>query len=122
MHGQQGILGFPIGDYPIPQVVVLPYAPTIITPASRGNRFEIKLLGALTLGNPVGGYHGQQCVWDLLQDATGSRVLTLGSAFALGTDITSTTLTTTANKRDFLTAIYNATVLKWYVVGFVKGF
>ncbi|MEU8588975.1 hypothetical protein AB0C59_18530 [Streptomyces sp. NPDC048664] len=41
--------------------------------------------------------------------------------FALGTTVSAVTLTTGANKRDFLTAIYNTSKNKWYVVDFVKG-
>ncbi|MFI1539588.1 hypothetical protein [Streptomyces anandii] len=53
---------------------------------------------------------------------TGSRTLTLNSVFALGTTISSVTLTTGGNKRDFLTALYNAGKNKWYVIDFVKGY
>ncbi|MER8225421.1 hypothetical protein ABTZ58_33685 [Streptomyces sp. NPDC094143] len=34
----------------------------------------------------------------------------------------SATLTTMSGQRDFLTAIYNATTNKWYVLDFVKRF
>ena len=78
--------------------------------------------GNRTLANPTNPTDGQKVTWEIIQDATGSRTLTLGAKFALGTDISSTTLTTTASKRDFLGAVYNATADKWYVIAFVKGY
>jgi len=102
--------------------VTLTDAATVATDASLGNHFRVTLAGNRTLGNPTNPTDGQRCVWELIQDATGSRTLTLGSAFALGSDITAVTLTTTASKRDFLSAVYNSTATKWYVVAFIKGY
>lgn len=117
----------PSGDVIAPAVITgtpadLTDAATIATDASLGSHFRVTLGGNRTLGNPTNPTDRQRVVWELIQDATGSRTITLGSAFALGTDLTSITLTTTASKRDFLGAIYNATTAKWYVVAFMKGF
>jgi hypothetical protein len=98
---------------------------TLATDASLGNHFRTTLAGATrTLGNPTNGTDGQRIVWELIQDGSGSRGTTfnLDTKWALGTDISSIVLTTTADKRDFLTAIYNSTADKWYIVGFVKGY
>jgi len=97
-------------------------ASTIATDASLGNRYRVTLAGNRTLGNPSNPTDGQQIVWEIVQDGTGSRTISLDTKFALGTDITAVTLSTTANKRDFLTAIYNSTADKWFVVGFIKGY
>lgn len=97
-------------------------AATVATDASLGNHFRVTLGGNRTLGNPTNPTDRQKVVWELVQDATGSRTITLGSAFALGTDLTAVTLTTTPSKRDFLGAVYNATTSKWYVIAFMKGF
>jgi hypothetical protein len=102
--------------------VALTDATTIATDASLGNYFRVTLGGNRTLGNPTNMVDGQKCIWELIQDGTGSRTITLGSAFALGTDISAVTLTTTASKRDFLGAIYNSTATKWYVLAFTKGY
>ena len=102
--------------------VTLTDAATIATDASLGNHFRVTLGGSRTLGNPTNPTDGQKVIWELIQDATGSRTITLGSAFALGTDISSVTLTTTASKRDFLGAVYNSTASKWYVIAFTKGY
>lgn len=113
--------GLSVGGYQ-PPPVTLTDAATIATNASLGNYFRVTLAGNRTLGNPTNPTDGQKAIWEIIQDATGSRTLTLGSAFALGTTITSTTLTTTASKRDFLGAVYNSTAAKWYVIAFTKGF
>ncbi|HSX07470.1 MAG TPA: hypothetical protein VLG11_01100 [Candidatus Saccharimonadales bacterium] len=102
--------------------VTLTDAATIATDASQSNQFRVTLGGNRTLGNPTNPTDGQKVMWEIIQDGTGSRTLTLDTAFALGTDISSITLTTTAGKRDFLGAVYNSGTSKWYVIAFVKGY
>lgn len=97
-------------------------AATIATDASLGNHFRVTLGGNRTLGNPTNPTDGQKVVWELIQDIAGSRTITLDTDFALGSDISSITLTTTTGKRDFLGAVYNATTGKWYVIAFTKGY
>lgn len=125
-----GLQEMPSGDVVAPAAIgLVPWAPvtltdatTIATDASLGTHFRVTLGGNRTLGNPTNPTDGQRCIWELIQDATGSRTITLGSNFALGTSIAAVTLTTTASKRDFLGAIYNSTAGKWYVTAFAKGF
>lgn len=112
--------GAPVNPAPAPQT--LTDAATVATNAALGNHFRVTLGGNRTLGNPTNPTDGQKIIWELIQDATGSRTITLDTAFALGTDLTAITLTTTANKRDLLGAIYNASLAKWLVVAFIKGF
>jgi hypothetical protein len=102
--------------------VALTDASTIATDASLGNYFRVTLGGNRTLGNPTNASDGQRIIFEFIQDGTGSRTLAYDTKFAFGTDITAATLTTTINKRDFLTVIYNSTADKFYVVGFVKGY
>jgi hypothetical protein len=97
-------------------------AATIATDASLGNHFRVTLGGNRTLGNPTNAVDGQKIMWEIKQDGTGTRTLTLDTKFALGTDITAVTLTTTINKRDFLGVVYNSTDDKFYVIAFVKGY
>ncbi|HKU18825.1 MAG TPA: hypothetical protein VJP80_06155 [Candidatus Saccharimonadales bacterium] len=105
-----------------PAPVTLTDAATIATDASLGSHFRVTLGGNRTLGNPTNSTDGQKVMWELIQDGTGSRTITLGGNFALGSDISSVTLTTTAGKRDFLGAVYNAAAGKWYVIAFTKGY
>lgn len=103
-------------------VVALTDGATIATNAALGNHCRVTLGGNRTLGNPTNGVDGQKIIWEIIQDGTGSRTITLDTKFALGTDITAVTLTTTASKRDFLGAVYNSTADKWYVIAFTKGY
>lgn len=105
-----------------PSVALSVSASLVATDANLGNYFRVAATANFTLSNPTNPSDGQVIEWEIIQDATGSRVMTLGSKFALGTDITSATLTTTLNKRDFLTARYNSTADKWYIRGFIKGY
>lgn len=102
--------------------VTLTDAATIATDVSLSNHFRVILGGNRTLGAPSNPTDGQRVIWELIQDATGSRTITLDSAFGLGTDIATVTLSTTANKRDFLGAVYNSSATKWFVIAFVRGY
>jgi hypothetical protein len=97
---------------------------TISTDASLGNHFRVTLTGTgRTLANPTNPFDGQKIVYEFIQDGTGSRTITTwGSNFAFGTDVTQPTLTTTANKRDFVGFVYNATAGKWYCLAVAKGY
>lgn len=103
-------------------VPTLTDASSVATDASLGNQFRLTTTQSFTLSNPTNPTDGQRVVWEIIQDGTGSRVMTLGGKFAFGTDLTAATLTTTASKRDFITAIYNVVTDKWYVVAFIKGY
>lgn len=102
--------------------VSLTDAATIATNAALGSYFRVTLGGNRTLGNPTNPKDGQRVTWEFIQDGTGSRTITLDTKFAFGTTIASLTLTTTINKRDFVSAIYNLAADKWYVVEVSKGY
>lgn len=117
----------PSGDTITPAImaiapVVLTDAATIATDASQGSLFRVTLGGNRTLGAPTNPTDGQRAIWEFIQDGTGSRTITLNAVFALGTDLTAITLSTTAAKRDFMGAIYNSTAAKWFVIAFMKGY
>ncbi len=100
----------------------LTYAATTGTDASLSNWFRLTLTGNVTLSNPTNPTDGQRITWEIIQDATGSRTVTLDTQFAFSTDIPSYTATVTASKRDMLTAQYNAGTSKWYVIAISKGY
>jgi hypothetical protein len=102
--------------------VALADAATIATNAALGNHFRVTLGGSRTLGNPTNPTDGQKVVWEIIQDGSGSHTITLDTNFALGTTISSITLSTGAGKRDFLGAVYNASAGKWYVIAFTAGY
>ena len=105
-----------------PAPVILTDAATVVTDASLGTHFRITLGGNRTLGNPTNPTDGQKVMWEFIQDATGSRTITLDSAFAIGSDISSVTLTTVSGKRDFMGAVYNSLTSRWYVIALIKGY
>jgi hypothetical protein len=106
-------------------VATLTDGASIALDASLGNHFRVTLAGNRTLAAPTNPVDGQYIRIEVIQDATGTRTLTLTTGalgFAFGTDIPSITLTTTANARDFIECVYNSTSQRWYVVRFVKGY
>ncbi|MBX4215424.1 hypothetical protein KW797_00515 [Candidatus Parcubacteria bacterium] len=102
--------------------IMLQDAATIAVNCSLGSHFYVTLGGNRTLANPSNPKDGQRIVFEIIQDGTGSRTLTLGSKFAYGVTLSSFTLTTTAAKRDFIGAIYSAADDKFYVVAFADGY
>jgi len=102
-------------------VFALTDAATIATDAAAGAVFTVTLAGNRTLGNPTNSRDGMKRTWRFRQDATGTRTITLGSDFVLGSNIANTTLTATAGKVGYLTAMYDSTAAKWHVLAFEPG-
>ncbi len=102
--------------------VALTDGATINTDASLGSHFRVTLGGNRTMANPTNLTDGQKLLYEVIQDATGSRTLTWGSKFTWGTTITVPTLTTTANKRDFVGVVYNSTADKLYGLAAALGY
>lgn len=103
-------------------VVILTDGASIAVNASLGDVFKVTLGGSRTLSNPTGAVDGQRMTFRIKQDGSGSRTLTLDTKFRLGTDLTSTTLTLTASKTDYIGVIYNGADDKFDVVALVRGF
>lgn len=96
---------------------------TTLVDASLGNTFRLTLTGATTiLGNPSNSTDGQMIIVEVIQDGTGSRLLTYGTNYAFGTLVTSPTLTTTASKTDVLGFMFNSTAGKWRLLAFSPGY
>lgn len=105
-----------------PKVVSLTDATTIAVDASLGNHFVVTLGGNRTLGAPTNPTNGQRILFEIIQDSTGARTLSFNATYAFGTGIPTPTLTTTANKRDFIGFVYNSSSALWYCLAFVNGF
>lgn len=103
-------------------VDVITFASTITPDCSTGNDFRCTLTGAVTVAAPTNAVDGQKITFEFIQDATGSRVVTLNSAFHFGTTLTSFTASTGANKRDRLGVIYNSSANVFDVVAIALGF
>lgn len=81
---------------------------------------RLTLTGTCTL-NITNGYDGQQLLLEILQNGTGTYVLTTGTGWAFGTDITSYTNTLTASKRDLVGLEWISSLSKAIVVGINHG-
>lgn len=101
---------------------VITYAASITPDCATSNYFRVTLGGALTINAPTNAVDGQKITFELIQDGTGTRLVTLNAIFNFGTSITSFTASTGANKRDKIGVSYNATANKFDVVAVALGF
>lgn len=103
-----------------------PQAPSFsTTPAidvSLGDPIDMTLTANVTSMTFTNGVDGQKIILRLRQDGTGSRTLIFGTSVRFCTDIPSITLSTAANKLDYIGIIYNATDSKYDIVSFDRGF
>lgn len=101
----------------------LTYSSTVNTDASLGKQFSLAATAAFTLANPTNvPYHGYPIAWKIKQPSSGGAVITLGSKFRLGSDISSVVLSAVANAVDYIGVFYDSGDDKFDVVSFVKGY
>lgn len=113
---------FTATGYTAPAVVALTDAATIAVDASLGNDMRVTLGGNRTLGNPTNPVDGQRLLFQITQDATGSRTLSYGTAYEFASSLAAPTLSTAGTKTDLLLFIYNAAKAKWLMAAFVIGY
>lgn len=106
--------------------VALTDGATVTLDASLGRTFRVTLGGNRTLAitNPT---DGQVIEFEIKQDGTGARTLTLptgsgGVAFSTDAPSSLYSLSTTAGAVDILTMKYNATAARWWPVSLIRGF
>lgn len=100
-------------------------AATVLVDASLNDVFTLTIGGNRTLGNPSNppsSTNRQKLLFIITQNGTGNNTLALGTSYAFGADITSITLSTGANKKDYLGVMWNPDTSKWDVIAFVKGY
>ena len=102
-------------------VITPAYSATMSVNVSGASVVRISLTGNLQLGF-TGGVDGQKFIVELIQDASGNRTISYDPFVRFGTDITSTTLSTAANKIDRVGFIYNNAANKYDVIAFAKGY
>lgn len=106
--------------------VTLTDAATVAIDAALGNHFRLLTTSAVgatrALGAPTNPSDGQKILIEIVQDATGSRLTTYNAVFNFGTDVVSPTLSTAANKRDYLGFVYNLGATKWDALGVSRGY
>ncbi len=88
-----------------------------------GSHVRITLDRATTTVNMSGGFDGQKCVLELVQDAEGARDVVLGTGIQVGSDLTTPVpLTETPSKRDFLGFVYAGSNSKFNYVSLSRGY
>lgn len=90
--------------------------------AGAATLFRIILTNSAFLHFPTNASDGQQIRISITQDSTGMRLLSYTNSLTFGSDITGITLTTNANKTDWITMIYWAASNRWDVVGVLMGY
>ena len=107
----------------LPKVVALTYAATLATDAETGEIFDVMLTGNVTLSNPTNPVDGKTLRWRIMQDANGSRTVTLGNKFNIPSSASSPLpWSTAAGATDLLAATYDADRDEWDVIAFVMGY
>lgn len=101
--------------------VTLTDATTIAIDASLGTHFRVSTASARTLGNPTNPTDGQVIVVEHAVTGGTARLLSLGTSYAYGTDITALS-TTTSGTTDLLQFVYKSSSSKWWLIAYVKGF
>jgi hypothetical protein len=105
------------------RLVPLTDGTTISTNSDSGDIFTVTIAGNRTMSNPTGTpTDGQNVVYRITQDSTGSRTITWGSAFHFGVDVPSPTLTTTANAIDYIGFQYNSAASLWNCLAVARGY
>lgn len=100
---------------------IVTYASTITLDLDTYDTFDILLIGNAIV-NFVGGTNLQKILLKIKQDSTGSRLITWGSMIRFGTDLSSITLTTIANKIDYVGFINNTVDTKVEAVSLARGY
>lgn len=105
-----------------PHVAVVTFSATPTINWAEVDVARITMTGNITTTTMTGALDGQKMILELIQDSTGGRTISFGSNVRFGTDLTSITLSTAANKMDRVGLIYNSAASKYDVIAFVKGF
>ncbi len=105
------------------RMVTLTDGANIATNSDNGDTFILTIAGNRTMDNPTGTpTDGQQIMYRVKQDATGSRTLAWGSAFRGSTDLPLPSLSTAASTEDYIGFQYNLAATKWDCLAVNKGF
>ncbi len=105
-----------------PAVVNLVYGATVATDCSLGNHFRLTATGNFTLSNVSNPTDGQRLLWEILQDGTGNRLISLDTNFTVPSNLPAIILSTSPNVSDMLSGIYNSALGKVVITGFGKEY
>jgi hypothetical protein len=118
------LAGGAMGGHLAPKVASLTDAATITVDASQGNDFYVTLGGNRAIAAPLNPADGQNIIFELIQDGTGSRTVTWtsgagGYAFGNGT---APVLSTAAGATDQVGFRYSARKAQWLALGGNGGY
>ena len=102
-------------------VTTLTDGATINIDAATGDVFTVTIAGNRTIAAPTNPVNGRLMMLRIRQDATGSRTITWNAAFAFTAGLPAPTLTTGANKIDYVGFVYDSTTAKWHCISYVLG-
>lgn len=122
---QSGIFAGPVTAPRLitPPVSLTDNGTTIATDASMGNIFRVTALTAnVTLSNPTSLVDGQKITWEIIQNGAAAKTLAFGTNFGFGAEITACTISAGLSSHSFITAQYNSTTTKVYLLGCVTGY
>jgi hypothetical protein len=114
------------GTVTIPRAIGTPVtltdAATIAVDAALSNHFRVTLTASgHVFGTPTNPVDGQRILLEIIQDGTGGRTMTTWNApWHFGTTVAQPTLSTGANKRDFLGFVYSNS--QWDCLAVALGF
>jgi hypothetical protein len=103
----------------VTRVVLTESGGSVAVNASNSNAFRLTMQGNWTIANPTGGLDGQAIRIIIVQDGTGSRIVSWGAKFRFpgGVDLV---LSTAPNAVDYVSFEYDSTLDIW-VGGGAKG-
>jgi hypothetical protein len=111
--------------YPLihhPRIKTVEFADPLVLDWSDAETIFVQLTDDTTVEH-TNAVPGQRLNLVVQQDSTGTRLITWGSEVRFGTDISSITLTTDADKQDKIGFVYNDDGAEFYdVISVVKGF
>jgi hypothetical protein len=91
--------------------------------ASLGRHFRVTMGGARRLSATIGMQDGMMVLLEILQDGVGGRVLTFQDANGGWVDGgNAITISTVANKRSYIVAVYHSGLQRWHMLGVRAGF
>lgn len=109
---------------PTPAIVTLTDGATVPLDAALGKVFKLTAAGSRTINVPTNAVGGRGIVIEhTASGADRTLSLTTGSAgaFKFGTDFTALTVTPSGTT-DIIGCLYDATIARWLVISYVKGF
>lgn len=102
-------------------IVSVNYNGNTVVDATQGSYFRGVAVSAFTL-SANNCFDGQKIIFEIRQDGTGTRVMTPGSQWGFGTDVSAATLSTAVSATDFVGGFYNKVRSKLFITAFVKGY